>query len=827
MDSNTKFLSSQTAQDVDYLKDRISYGKKKANNFNWARQKIDYFDSFNTTQSTKYAKVQANEDLYNGIWDPEAYSYIENPYDIPDFTTPTKLEHVDIISLPLREMIGSELKRPFKPMAIAINPEAASKRRRERLKLLKEYVYQQIMGPLQQELAMKYQEQAQSQAQPQDPEQQGQQQSPEQMQQQMQQELETMTPEEISRYMKESYKLPEEEAAQKLINILIKDLKLHMKFNQGWHNAVNHAEEVYYVGIRNGEPVFDVVNIAFFNYDKSNDVDFIHDGEWATYEQVLLISDIYDRYGEYLTEKDRKKLDNYFDTNYRTDSGLVKHTSVLIDGSEDTVRTLDRKVRVLHCVFKSLKKIKFITTLNEFGEEEEFVTDETYVFNPEVDLNEEIAWIPEVWEGTKIGTDIYVNMRPIPNQYRDLNKPYKVKLPYVGLTYRTRNSEPVSLLDRGKHWQFVYNILWFRLQEVIATDKGNVLLAVLKQIPKGWKPHEWLQYLSVSKVGFLDTTQDISPVGTDPQYWKSVNLSNNADIQKYISLLEYCEQRCLRTIGSNENRVGTVTPYETVTNNQQKLIQSSNITEPEFYMHNIVKEEALTALLEQAKIAYRNEKKYLAYVLDDFSIEELSIDPEQLNASEFGVYVSNSTDDMNALSELKMQLDRIIQASNGDLRIVGEIITAKNPASIKRVIDEVSEELKAQQAQAQQAQQQQAQAMQEIEKAKMEHDSRERQLDRENRLKEAAIRAMGYSSDGDVDLNQVPDVLEANKFNAEISFKSQEQNLKQKELDIRARELTENNASEDKDRQIELEKLRAKERIENNKIRAKQNEKKK
>lgn len=815
MDSNIKFLSEQTAQEVDYLKDRISYARKKANNFKWAKNKIDYFDGFNSVQSTKYEKIKANEDLYNGIWNPEEFSYIENPYGIPDFTTPTRLEHVDIISLPLREMIGSELKRPFKPMAVAINPEAASKRRRERLKLLKEYVYQQIMGPIQQELMMKYQQQQGEQQQ-----QQNEQPNEQQNEQQMQQELTAMTPEEISRYMKESYRLPEEETAQKLINILLKDQKVHMKFNQGWHNAVLHGEEAYYTGIRNGEPVLDVLNLAYFNYDKSNDLDFIHEGEWATYEQVLLISDVYDRFGEYLSESDKKKLDNYFDINYRTDSGLVKHTSVLLDGAADTVRTLDRRVRVLHCVWKSLKKIKFITTLNAFGEEEEFVTDETYVFNPEIDLKEEIAWIPEVWEGTKIGTDIYVNMRPIPNQYRDLNKPYKVKLPYVGLTYRTRNSEATSLMDRGKHWQFVYNILWFRLQEVIATDKGNILLAVLKQIPKGWKPHEWLQYLSVSKVGFLDTTQDVSPVGTDPQYWKSINLSNNADIQKYIQLLEYCEQRCLRTIGSNENRVGTVTPYETVTNNQQKLIQSSNITEPEFYMHNLVKEEVLTALLEQAKIAYKNERKYVSYVLDDFSIEDLSIDPEQLNSSEFGVYISNSTEDMNAMQELRMQLDRIIQASNGDLRIVGEIITAKNPATIKRAIDEIAEELKASQAQAQQAQQQQAQAMQEIERAKLDQYAKDKQLDREYRLKEAAIRAMGYAGEGDVDMNQVPDVLETSKFNADISFKAQETSLKQRELDIREKELTENNASEEKDRQIELEKLRAKERIENNKVRA-------
>jgi hypothetical protein len=89
----------------------------------------------------------------------------------------------------------------------------------------------------------------------------------------------------------------------------------------------------------------------------------------------------------------------------------------------------------------------------------------------------------------------------------------------------------------------------------------------------------------------------------------------------------------------------------------------------------------------------------------------------------------------------------------------------------------------------------------------MNWESEQNQLDREFRLKEAYIKAAGYASVEDVDSNQVPDIFEAAKFNAELGFKTHEANIKEREMGIRERELVENNMSEEKDRQIEREKM--------------------
>ena len=72
-------------------------------------------------------------------------------------------------------------------------------------------------------------------------------------------------------------------------------------------------------------------------------------------------------------------------------------------------------LRVLRVYWKSRRRIKKVKSYNkETGEEEYNFYPETYIINKDAGEEEQIFYINEAWEGTKIGTDIYVNMRPRP-----------------------------------------------------------------------------------------------------------------------------------------------------------------------------------------------------------------------------------------------------------------------------------------------------------------------------------------------------------------------------------------------------------------------------
>jgi hypothetical protein len=72
-------------------------------------------------------------------------------------------------------------------------------------------------------------------------------------------------------------------------------------------------------------------------------------------------------------------------------------------------------LRVLRVYWKSRRRIKKVKSYNkETGEEEFNFYPETYILNKDEGEEEEIFYINEAWEGVKIGSDIYVNMRPRP-----------------------------------------------------------------------------------------------------------------------------------------------------------------------------------------------------------------------------------------------------------------------------------------------------------------------------------------------------------------------------------------------------------------------------
>jgi len=74
-------------------------------------------------------------------------------------------------------------------------------------------------------------------------------------------------------------------------------------------------------------------------------------------------------------------------------------------------------IHVWHCCWKSFKKIGFVTVINpSTGADEEFQVDETYNVTGN-ELNVEWRWIIEVWEGYRIGEDLYVGIQPLEYQH--------------------------------------------------------------------------------------------------------------------------------------------------------------------------------------------------------------------------------------------------------------------------------------------------------------------------------------------------------------------------------------------------------------------------
>ena len=120
------------------------------------------------------------------------------------------------------------------------------------------------------------------------------------------------------------------------------------------------------------------------------------------------------------------------------------------------------------------QKDRICTLLNpETGEAEEFQVDEDYKVTG-TEQSVEWDWIIEVWEGYRIGDDMYIGIQPIEYQHISADNPNSQKLPYTGVVYNNTNSKPRSLVSMMKPLQYMYIVVWYRLELALSRDKGKV-----------------------------------------------------------------------------------------------------------------------------------------------------------------------------------------------------------------------------------------------------------------------------------------------------------------------------------------------------------------
>lgn len=429
-----------------------------------------------------YGELQTYYNLYNSIFDEKDFKSITNPFKVED-GFPATPHDFNIIRPKVDLLIGEETKRPLNFRVIRTSQEATSEMQEKEKQMILQYIEAAITARMSPEEAQQFQEQLQS--------------------------GEIMPPEQIAKYMDKDYKDIVENTAYHSLTYLREKLDLDNEFIKGWKDGLISGREIYYVGVLNAEPYAERVNPICFSYDKSPDLEFIEDGSWCCRKMRMPITEVYDRYYDKLEEKDLDKLEEMIGSTPGRNLGdrspvdmgiqLRIYDNPIFEGSGKSL------VNVWHCCWKSFKKIFYVTTTDDAGQPQINIVDETYqpVGN---EVSVEPDWIIEVWEGYRAGSDLYFGIQPIEYQHVSIDNPNSQKLPYCGAIYSNTNSKPRSLVSILKPLQYMYIVLWYRLELAIARDKGKVVNMDITQIPKSMNisPAKWMHYLSSVGVNFIN-----------------------------------------------------------------------------------------------------------------------------------------------------------------------------------------------------------------------------------------------------------------------------------------------------------------------------------
>lgn len=705
-----------------------------------------------------YGELQTYYNLYNSIFDEKDFKSITNPFKVED-GFPATPHDFNIIRPKVDLLIGEETKRPLNFRVIRTSQEATSEMQEKEKQMILQYIEAAITARMSPEEAQQFQQQLQS--------------------------GEIMQPEQIAKYMDKDYKDIVENTAYHSLTYLREKLDLDNEFIKGWKDGLISGREIYYVGVLNAEPYAERVNPICFSYDKSPDLEFIEDGSWCCRKMRMPITEVYDRYYDKLEEKDLDKLEEMIGSTPGRNLGdrspvdmgiqLRIYDNPIFEGSGKSL------VNVWHCCWKSFKKIFYVTTTDDAGQPQINIVDETYqpVGN---EISVEPDWIVEVWEGYRAGSDLYFGIQPIEYQHVSIDNPNSQKLPYCGAIYSNTNSKPRSLVSILKPLQYMYIVLWYRLELAIARDKGKVVNMDITQIPKSMNisPAKWMHYLSSVGVNFINPYEEGWNIpgreGGKPAQFNQItalDLTMSNVIAEYIQLMDKIEELAGTISGITAQREGAVSSSEMVGNVERSVVQSSHITEPLFWVHNQCKRRVLNMLLNTAKGAWEETgKKKLQYIFDNGERAFLDITPK-FYYEDMDVFVSDTSKDLENIQKLQQLIQPAMQ-NGASLLEAAEILTNDNFNIIKQKLKDMQtrqEQMQQQQQEAEAQQQQQLQQMQNeakqqelmLQEAQM--DLQRYQIDQDNQTKIAVAQINAYrgTEELDQDQNGIPDPVELGK----------------------------------------------------------------
>ena len=705
-----------------------------------------------------YGELQTYYNLYNSIFDEKDFKSITNPFKVED-GFPATPHDFNIIRPKVDLLIGEETKRPLNFRVIRTSQEATSEMQEKEKQMILQYIEAAITARMSPEEAQQFQEQLQS--------------------------GEIMPPEQIAKYMDKDYKDIVENTAYHSLTYLREKLDLDNEFIKGWKDGLISGREIYYVGVLNAEPYAERVNPICFSYDKSPDLEFIEDGSWCCRKMRMPITEVYDRYYDKLEEKDLDRLEEMIGSTPGRNLGdrspvdmgiqLRIYDNPIFEGSGKSL------VNVWHCCWKSFKKIFYVTTTDEAGQPQINIVDETYqpVGN---EVSVEPDWIIEVWEGYRAGNDLYFGIQPIEYQHVSIDNPNSQKLPYCGAIYSNTNSKPRSLVSILKPLQYMYIVLWYRLELAIARDKGKVVNMDITQIPKSMNisPAKWMHYLSSVGVNFINPYEEGWNIpgreGGKPAQFNQItalDLTMSNVIAEYIQLMDKIEELAGTISGITQQREGAVSSSEMVGNVERSVVQSSHITEPLFWVHNQCKRRVLNMLLNTAKGAWEETgKQKLQYIFDNGERAFLDITPK-FYYEDMDVFVSDTSKDLENIQKLQQLIQPAMQ-NGASLLEAAEVLTNDNFNIIKQKLKDMQtrqEQMQQQQQEAEAQQQQQLQQMQNeakqqelmLQEAQM--DLQRYQIDQDNQTKIAVAQINAYrgTEELDQDQNGIPDPIEIGK----------------------------------------------------------------
>lgn len=530
---------------------------------------------------------------------------------------------------------------------------------------------------------------------------------------------------------------------QEILNVIRDITEDKLIYSRAYFEWVTFGECYTYTDVI-GEKIIKRVVSLRDAFPIPNDNMFAEDYDMFAERRKLTYQQIIDEFDEYLTDVDRKFLEDYYALNGHPTTPLDfatyerfypdicsrfnKEDRAFFSKEPSMIRDLNSNLYdVWHVVWRGEIRRCIVTYQNQAGFISTRMEEDDYELNFDIgDISMEYIYVPQVYESTRIGCRQYAIY---PYKARAIAYNRNGKLPYNGMNELFPGFGKFSILDIVTPFQVFYNIVAYHREMVLAKNKLNVLMIAKSLL--GRVPEDTIYKMIADGVLYIDDSEDQGMLRAQQVRFLQNNIGDY--LTQLTNLLADIENTAKMQVDMTPQRYGDIANSAGKGTTQEAIVRGSMGSVIIEYMMDLMRERDYARDMDYSKFAWIDGLD-TSYRDDENNLKYVSVDIDKHIYADYVIKAKNSIKEQEKLDQLKQFA--FSAAQNGDLTAAVAAIQGDNVAAIVKLINKFNDEKTAHENELKQLDQQLEQMKQEFELQKIQMKGEE---DRKTKLLEGEI----------------------------------------------------------------------------------------
>jgi hypothetical protein len=323
-------------------------------------------------------------------------------------------------------------------------------------------------------------------------------------------------------------------------------------------------------------------------YEESKRDPFLDRSPFLGEHRIMFLHDIITEFNPSKDIRDRLAL-------YETDHSAIPN-DLFANNYEITDGILGFRVYTIEWIGLETSYIKRYK--DQDGNDREIIVSNEYFEENQKKINREVKkgkYVIErrykkvLYEATRIGHDIYVQMGKVKNIPTSWSNPSWTMRRYVALLYNTVGGTRVPLAQMTEHIDHSYNMVMWQINRELAKAKGNNVVYDKAFLPKGKTVKDVMYNMANESLLIIDSSDEGNVSGKEgvgSTGFKEIDLGVSQSISVLIPLKMDLERMVERITGITPDRMGDIKASSTAYGAQQSIQASRTITAPMFFYFN-------------------------------------------------------------------------------------------------------------------------------------------------------------------------------------------------------------------------------------------------